>query len=50
MKYITTFEGSKTFNLLDFYEFDLPYEQQYAKGLEVLKMFAEQLGETIIWL
>ena len=28
----------------------LPYEQQYAKGLEVLKMFAEQLGETIIWL
>ena len=28
----------------------LPYEQQYAKGLEVLKMFAEKLGETIIWL
>ncbi len=26
------------------------YEQQYTKGLEVLKMFAEQLGETIIWL
>lgn len=28
----------------------LSYEQQYAKGLEILKMFAEQLGETIIWL
>lgn len=28
----------------------LPYEQQYAKGLEVLKMLAEQLGEKIIWL
>lgn len=28
----------------------LPYEQQYAKGLEILKMFADQLGETIIWL
>ena len=26
----------------------LPYEQQYTKGLEVLKMFAEQLGEKII--
>ena len=28
----------------------LPYEQQYTKGLEILKMFADQLGETIIWL
>ena len=28
----------------------LSYEEQYVKGLEVLKMFAEQLGETIIWL
>ncbi len=28
----------------------LTYEEQYIKGLEVLKMFAEQLGETIIWL
>ena len=28
----------------------LPYEQQYAKGLEVLKMLTEKLGETIIWL
>ena len=28
----------------------LPYEQQYAKGLEVLKMCADKLGETIIWL
>ena len=28
----------------------LPYEQQYTKGLEILKMFAEQLGETIVWL
>lgn len=28
----------------------LPYEQQYAKGLEILKMFAEKMGGTIIWL
>ena len=28
----------------------LPYEQQYVKGLEVLKMCADKLGETIIWL
>ena len=28
----------------------LSYEQQYTKGLEILKMFAEKLGETIIWL
>ncbi len=28
----------------------LSYEQQYTKGLEILKMFADQLGETIIWL
>ena len=28
----------------------LPYEQQYAKGMEILKMFAKQLGETIVWL
>ena len=28
----------------------LSYEQQYSKGLEILKMFADQLGETIIWL
>ena len=28
----------------------LPYEQQYAEGLKVLKMFADKLGETIIWL
>lgn len=28
----------------------LPYEQQYVEGLKVLKMFAEKLGETIIWL
>ena len=28
----------------------LPYELQYAEGLKVLKMFAEQLGETIVWL
>lgn len=28
----------------------LSYEEQYTKGLEILKMFAEQLGETIIWL
>ena len=27
----------------------LSYEQ-YAKGLEILKMFAEQMGETIVWL
>lgn len=28
----------------------LTYEQQYAQGLEILKMFAKQLGEKIIWL
>ena len=28
----------------------LSYEQQYTKGLEILKMFEKQLGETIIWL
>lgn len=28
----------------------LSYEQQYTKGLEILKMFADQLGEPIIWL
>ena len=28
----------------------LTYEEQYVKGLEILKMFAEKLGETIVWL
>lgn len=28
----------------------LSYEKQYEKGLEILKMFAKQLGEKIIWL
>ena len=28
----------------------LSYEQQYTQGLEILKMFAKQLGEKIIWL
>lgn len=28
----------------------LSYEQQYAQGLEILKKFAKQLGEKIIWL
>ena len=28
----------------------LPYADQYANGLKVLQMFAEKLGETIIWL
>ena len=39
-----------TFSSFRQYVNTLPYEQQYTKGLEVLKMFAEQLGETIIWL
>lgn len=28
----------------------LSYEQQYTEGLKILKMFADKLGETIIWL
>ena len=39
-----------TFSSFRQYVNTLPYEQQYAKGLEVLKMFAEKLGETVIWL
>lgn len=45
--YSRIYQNGQTFRQ---YVNTLPYEQQYAKGLEVLKMFAEQLGEKIIWL
>lgn len=49
---ITKYYSSRygTFSSFRQYVNTLPYEQQYIKGLEILKMFAEQLGETIIWL
>ena len=47
-KYYSSRYGS--FSSFRNYVNTLSYEQQYAKGLEVLKMFAEQLGENIIWL
>ena len=45
--YSRIYQNGQTFRQ---YVNTLPYEQQYTKGLEVLKMFAEQLGETVIWL
>lgn len=45
--YSSTYTPGQTFRQ---YINSLPYEQQYTKGLEVLKMFAEKLGEKIIWL
>lgn len=47
-KYYSSRYGS--FSSFRNYVNTLSYEQQYAKGLEVLKMFAEKLGENIIWL